>query len=155
LSLLSMDLLHLFRTISQSFLFTNQPCPSLYFFSAFFVEGIFSLWVGFRSYDYASHNRSEASWDAVADLPLCRGRSRVAEALCPEWIQTTKTMIPEPFWKALENGKLRDERTWTVIRNFSVNCERRLSLEGKLRREHSIPPGFPVILPKRVSTTVR
>jgi hypothetical protein len=139
---------------------TNQPTNghrhnSFQFYAAFFVEGMFSLWVGFRSYDYASHYRSEASWQAVADLPLCQGRSRISEALCPEWIQTTKTLIPEPFWNALEDGKLRDERTWTAIRNFSVNCERRLSMEAKLRNEQSIPPGVPLVLPERVPTKAR
>jgi hypothetical protein len=114
-----------------------------------------SSWFGFRSYDYASYNRSEASWEAVADLPLCQGRSRISETLCPEWTKTTKTMIPEPFWKALDDGKLRDERTWTAIRRFSINCERRLSLESKLRTEQSIPPGVPVVLGERVSSTAR
>jgi hypothetical protein len=120
---------------------------------ALFVEGLFSLWVGFRSYDYASHHRSEASWDAVAEIPLCQGRSRISEALCPEWIRTTRTQIPEPFWKAYQDGKLRDQRTWTAIRNFSANCERRLAVEHRIRQERGIALDSPVVLQEGVSVS--
>lgn len=120
-------------------------------FAAFFVEGMFSVWVGFRFYGYAS-DRTEGGWEAVSELPLCKGRSRISEALCPEWIQTTNTRIPESFWKALDDGKLRDERTWNTIQAFSVNCERRKLTEARLRRGSSIAEDSPVVLPERIST---
>jgi hypothetical protein len=111
---------------------------------------MFSLWVGFRCYDYASHH-SEANWEAISEIPLCKGRSRISEALCPEWIETTNAHIPEEFWKALATGKLRDQRTWTSIHNFSINCERRLSVEKKIRGEEMIPVDSPVVLKERIS----
>jgi hypothetical protein len=114
------------------------------------VEGMFSLCAGYRFYEYASHH-SEAGWEAVSEIPLCRGRSRISEALCPEWIETTNTQIPPQFWQALDNGKLRDERTWNTIRTFSINCERRQFAEDRLQREGSISTDLPVALPECVS----
>lgn len=116
---------------------------------AYLVEGTFSIWVGYRCYDYTSH-RSKDSMNAIAELPLCSGRSRVADALCPEWNQITKTHIPSSFWQALEDGKIQDERTWFAIKSFSTNCERRLAVEKSIRRDLSIPGEQPVVLTERV-----
>ena len=115
------------------------------------MEGTFSIWVGYRCYDYTSH-RSKDSMNAIAELPLCRGRSRVADALCPEWNQITNTQIPSSFWQALEDGgKIQDERTWFAIKSFSTNCERRLAVEKSIRsRDLSIPGEQPVVLTERV-----
>lgn len=126
------------------------------------------MWVGYRCYDYISHNHSSSSLsshdgannnrshqptdsvDAIAALPLCRGRSKISEALCPGWIDVTKKQIPGAYWNALEDGRLRDERTWKAIHEFSSNCERRLASEGALRRELSLPDDRPVALPARI-----
>ena len=117
---------------------------------AYLVEGTFSIWVGYRCYDYTSH-RSKDSMNAIAELPLCSGRSRVADALCPEWNQITNTQIPSSFWQALEDGKIQDERTWFAIQSFSTNCERRLAVEKSIRsRDLSIPGEQPVVLTERV-----
>mmetsp|Transcript_27742 Transcript_27742/g.61096 ORF Transcript_27742/g.61096 Transcript_27742/m.61096 type:complete len:267 (+) Transcript_27742:168-968(+) len=116
------------------------------------VEGMFSLWVGYRCYDHASEG-SKDSIDAIAELPLCKGRSRVAEALCPEWIEITKEQIPDSFWKALAENKLREERTWAAIQTFSSNCERRLAAERSIHKESSSPVREePTVLTKRVSS---
>ncbi|MGK3751116.1 MAG: hypothetical protein ACI8RD_003416 [Bacillariaceae sp.] len=116
---------------------------------AYLVEGMFSIWLGYRCYDYVSH-RSKDSMNAIAELPLCRGRSRVADALCPEWNQITKTQIPSSFWQALEDGKIQDERTWLAIKTFSSNCDRRLAVEKSIRRDFSIPGEQHVVLAERV-----
>ena len=117
---------------------------------AYLVEGTFSIWVGYRCYDYTSH-RSKDSMSAIAELPLCSGRSRVADALCPDWNQITNTQIPSSFWQALEDGKIPDERTWFAIQSFSTNCERRLAVEKSIRsRDLSIPGEQPVELTERV-----
>jgi hypothetical protein len=118
--------------------------------TAFFVESTFSLWFGFRCYNYASHYYSDTSWEAIAELPLVRGRSRASEALCPEWIQVTNTQVPNEFWKALDENQLNDGRTWRVIRQFSVNCEKRLELEQRIRKGLSSPEQEPVVLTERI-----
>eukprot|EP00536_Pseudo-nitzschia_multiseries_P000873 jgi/Psemu1/179774/e_gw1.11.14.1 len=113
------------------------------------VEGLFSLWAGYRCYDYASH-RSEDSLQAIATLPLCKGRSRASEALCPDWIATTHGKIPPAFWDTLDDHQLREEHTWEAIRAFSINCERRVAVEQTLRKQLSIPDHEPVVLPERL-----
>jgi hypothetical protein len=115
---------------------------------------MFACWFGFRCYNYASHHHSDTSWEAIADLPLVRGRSRVSEALCPEWISVTNTQVPEEFWTALDEGdQLADGRTWRVIRQFSVHCEERLALERRIRREASMPDEDPVVMMERIPST--
>jgi hypothetical protein len=116
---------------------------------AFFIEGMFSLWAGFRCYDYASH-RSQGSWEVVSQLPLCKGRSRISEALCPQWVEITNSEIPDQFWKALEEDKLRDKQTWKAIYSFSKNCERRWAAEKLLRKDLLLTDSEPVVLPDRV-----
>ncbi len=137
---------------------------SLFFISnhtANVVEGMFSLWVGYRCYDFFSHSRPLATFpekveqsvdsvDAIAAIPLCSGRSKIAEAVCPEWIDITKQQIPAAYWKALDDGRLRDERIWKAIQTFSNNCELRLTAEGRIRRELSLPRNQAVELPARI-----
>ena len=150
---------HFFR-ISQSIILNIMSTFLFFLFNsrtnyishvvAYLVEGTFSIWVGYRCYDYTSH-RSKDSMNAIAELPLCRGRSRVADALCPEWNQITNTQIPSSFWQALEDGKIQDERTWFAIQSFSTNCERRRAVEKSIRsRDLSIPGEQPVVLTERV-----
>mmetsp|Transcript_43568 Transcript_43568/g.105646 ORF Transcript_43568/g.105646 Transcript_43568/m.105646 type:complete len:287 (-) Transcript_43568:1647-2507(-) len=115
-----------------------------------FVEGMFSLWVGFRCYDYSSH-QSQSTWQAVADIPLCQGRSRVSDALCPDWVETTHKEVPTEFWDAVSDGTVRDPQTWNAIRSFSMNCERRWQIERQIRREQGLrDTNRPVVLPQRV-----
>jgi hypothetical protein len=122
------------------------------------VEGLFSVWLGYRCYDYLSHSPSTTtnsdtapdSVDAIAALPLCRGRSKIAEALCPDWIDVTQHQIPKAYWNALDDGRLRDERTWRAIQRFSVNCERRKAAEIALRSKLSLKMDEPVALPTRL-----
>lgn len=116
------------------------------------IEGMFSLWVGFRCYDYASH-RSTSTWQAVADIPLCSGRSRVSEALCLDWVDTTHSKIPSEFWVAVSDGSVRDPRTWKAIQTFSMNCERRWTEEHRIRQEGGLlDKTQPVVLPSRIES---
>ena len=79
-----------------------------------------------------------------------KGRSKIAEAICPEWIDITTQKIPAAYWRALREGKLRDERTWNAIQTFSKNCERRFSAEKAIREEFSMSDHQAVILPSRL-----
>jgi hypothetical protein len=49
-----------------------------------------------------------------------------------------------------ENKELRDERTWTAIRQFSVNCEKRHAFEKQIRQERNLSAAEPISLPQRV-----
>lgn len=103
------------------------------FNSATFLEGTFSLWFGYRIYEYTSH-QTKSTYDAIAEIPLCKGRSRIADTLCPGWVTITNEKIPNTFWIALDDGKLQDERTWKSIRQFSENCIKRQAYEEEVRR---------------------
>jgi hypothetical protein len=116
---------------------------------AIVVESTFALWVGYRGYNYASH-QSKGSYQTISEIPLCKGRSRMAEALCPEWIDITKNQVPASFWNVYENGALRDDNTWTAIRQFSLNCERRAAFEDKVRQDCNMSTNEPVLLSERI-----
>jgi hypothetical protein len=75
----------------------------------------------------------------------------MAEALCPDWIEITQHQVPRSFWTAFENEELRDERSWSAIRQFSVNCEKRLVVETRIRMERSLPEKEPISLSERVA----
>jgi hypothetical protein len=74
----------------------------------------------------------------------------MAEALCPEWIDITKNQVPASFWNVYENGALRDDNTWTAIRQFSLNCERRAAFEDKVRQDCNMSTNEPVLLSERI-----
>jgi hypothetical protein len=75
----------------------------------------------------------------------------MAEALCPDWIEITQNQVPRSFWTAFENEELRDERSWSAIRQFSVNCEKRLVVESRIRKERNLPEKEPIVLSERVA----
>ena len=87
----------------------------------------------------------------VAEIPLCKGRSRISEALCPEWIHITTNQIPADFWKVLEDGDgLRDEQTWRAIQQFSRNCIKRQAFEDYIRKKNGVSDLEHISLPERV-----
>lgn len=86
----------------------------------------------------------------IAKVPLCAGRSAVAEALCDEWIDTTRN-IPNLFWQNLRDGTLKDEKSWKAICQFSDNCLRRRQYEAYLRQRRGISDSKePIALPRNV-----
>jgi hypothetical protein len=120
---------------------------------AVFIEGAFSIWVGYRGYDYASH-QSQGSFETIAEIPVCKGRSRIADALCLEWVDISTNQIPKTFWKILEQKEeqgLGDEKTWRAIQQFSQNCAKRLAEEDRIREERGLANNEPVSLPDRVA----
>jgi hypothetical protein len=119
------------------------------------VEGTFSLWVGYRAYNYFSH-RSQDSYEVIASIPLCKGRSRISDALCDDWVDITKNQIPSKYWKNLEiEPGLRDKRTWIAILHFAQNCVKRDIYEAHKRRETGvIDEGRHIPLPDQVPSDV-
>ena len=124
-----------------------------------FIEGAFSMWAGFRAYDYSSQ-QSTSSYTTVSQIPLCKGRSQVSEVLCEEWIDITNNRIPNEFWKVHQSGErlLRDDQTWTAIHQFALNCQKRNAFEKQIRRNQtknvtisqSNDDNSPVVLPTKV-----
>jgi hypothetical protein len=120
------------------------------FGKALLVEGSFSFWAGYRSYHLAAE-QLEDTYELIAQVPLCAGRSAVAERLCKDWIDITNTQIPLAFWQNVGQGNLRDERAWNAIRQFSENCVRRQRYEEYLRKKTDISnPNEPIVLPRKV-----
>mmetsp|Transcript_22168 Transcript_22168/g.32627 ORF Transcript_22168/g.32627 Transcript_22168/m.32627 type:complete len:292 (+) Transcript_22168:177-1052(+) len=103
------------------------------------VEGTFGFWAGWRGYQLTS-SQTEGTYEAVAKIPLCEGRSAVSDGICAEWIDLTYNKIPPAFWRNLddEDKMLRDDRTWKAVRAFADNCVKRRSYEQRLRNESGI-----------------
>jgi hypothetical protein len=111
------------------------------------VGASLSFWAGVRAYQVAGQT-SESTFEGISQIPLVRGRSLVAEKVCPEWVQITRRDIPQVFWDNLDDANsLQDERTWHAIRTFSQNCIRRKLYERALAKDH---PGEILSLPERV-----
>lgn len=113
------------------------------------VEGLFSAWAGYSAYHRAAEH-SEDTYEMIVKVPLSSGRSAVAEALCDEWIQTTRHEIPDMFWRNYQDGTLQKGRAWKAVRQFSDNCVRRRQYEAYLRQKRGIPASEPISLPRKV-----
>lgn len=114
------------------------------------MEGSFSVLTGYSAYHRAAE-QSEDTYEMIAKVPLCAGRSAVAEALCDEWVDTTRNQIPDRFWQNLRDGTLKDERAWKAIRQFSDNCVRRRQYEAYLRQRRGASDSKePASLPRKV-----
>lgn len=118
------------------------------------VEGTFSFWVGNRAYQYQS-NHSDGAYETLVKIPLCGGRSIIAESACHQWVDITANQIPRAFWKNLnadkENGLgLADERAWRSIVGFSNNCIKRGAYERTMKNEQGLPLDDDISLPRDV-----
>jgi hypothetical protein len=117
---------------------------------ALLVEGSFSFWAGYRAYHLVAE-QSEDTYQLIAQVPLCAGRSAVAERLCNDWIDITNKQVPLAFWQNVGKGNLRDERAWYAIRQFSENCVRRQLYEAHLRQKSGVSNEIePIVLPRKV-----
>lgn len=105
--------------------------------TAILVEGAFSIWAGNRAYHLAVR-QSEDTYDLIAKVPLCAGRSLISEKMCSEFMDITNNQIPQAFWQNLNKGNLRDEQEWKAIRQFSINCARRQRYEAHIRKTEGI-----------------
>lgn len=105
------------------------------------VEGCFSFWLGRRAYHYQS-KRSNGAYEKIVKIPLCSGKSVLADGLCDEWVDITTNQVPKAFWKNLQQkDNLTDEQAWTAIVKFSNNCIKRRAYERLQRQEVNWPTG--------------
>ncbi|KAL7553081.1 hypothetical protein ACHAWF_016343 [Thalassiosira exigua] len=125
---------------------------------SFAFEAALGALGGWRGYNMVS-SQNKSSYEEISKLPLCAGRSIVAEEVCPDWVNLVKREIDSNFWKNLDNCRfdggdqsedcrLRDPQRWHVVRNFADNCIKRTVFEGIHRKEHGLSAGSPVVIPK-------
>ena len=79
-------------------------------------------------------------------IPLCGGRSIIADNVCHQWVDITAHQIPRPFWKNLDGNfkevvgsGLADEQAWKSILSFSNNCIKRGAYERKVKEDQGLP----------------
>ena len=123
------------------------------------LEGAFSCWFGYRAYNHLSH-ASTQTYDRIADLPLVAGKSRIASALCSDWIDVSQDQVSTEFWNDLNNHNaqgeeennniIRDPQTWQAIQRFTENCILREEAEQNIRQEQGLASSQAVALPKRL-----
>jgi hypothetical protein len=115
----------------------------------FLLEASLAFWVGYRAHSMALQ-QTERSYEILAQVPLVKGRSVVADHLCDEWIRTTLLHIPPAFWENMHDGNLKDDKTWRAIQKFSHNCIKRKLYERVVRKEQALSSQLPISLPRDV-----
>lgn len=121
--------------------------------ASFLFEASFGAWAGWRGYNIMSSTNA-SSYEEIARLPLCAGRSLVSETMCPEWINLVHKEIPPSFWQNLEDCdneggcKLKDPQRWRAVRDFANNCIKRNVYEESYRKRNGLGSGMPVDIPK-------
>lgn len=114
------------------------------------IKASFGAWAGWRGYNMVS-SQNKNSYEEISKIPLCAGRSSVAESVCPEWVDFVHKEVPKAFWKNLDDGddcRLRDPQRWRAVRDFADNCIKRKVYEDDYRRRNGVDPTAPVSIPK-------
>lgn len=118
--------------------------------AAFLFEASLGAWAGWRGYTITS-SQNKNSYEEIAKIPLCAGRSSVSEKVCPDWVTLVHKEIPPPFWRNLDDGeecKLKDPQRWRSVRDFSDNCIKRKVFEDSYRKQNGLSPGVAVDIPE-------
>lgn len=119
---------------------------------SFLFEASFGAWAGWRGYSIMSSQNTD-SYDTISKIPLCAGRSKVSEKMCPRWIDLVHKEIPPAFFSNLdvereEECKLKDPKRWQAVRAFADNCIKRRVYEDSYRKQHGLGPGVAVSVPQ-------
>lgn len=116
---------------------------------SFLFEASFGAWAGYRGYNMISSQNS-SGYEEIANIPLCAGRSIVAEKICSDWVDLVHREIPSDFWKNLneEDCRLKDKIRWKSVLGFADNCLKRKAFEDAYRKQHGLKPGDPVDVPE-------
>ena len=96
-------------------------------------------------------SQNSSSYDEIAKIPLCAGRSAVSEKVCPDWISLVHNEIPPAFWKNLDDGdycRLKDPNRWKAVRDFAHNCINRKVFEDSYRKQNGFSPETAVDVPE-------
>ena len=115
---------------------------------SFLFEASFGAWAGYRGYTIISSQNTN-SYEEIAKIPLCAGRSIVSEKICSDWVDLVHNDISKDFWKNLdvEDCRLKDKSRWVSVLAFANNCIKRKAFEDSFRKQHGMKPGDPVDVP--------
>ncbi|KAL3784193.1 hypothetical protein HJC23_001392 [Cyclotella cryptica] len=116
--------------------------------AAFIVETSFGAWAGWRGYNIVSSQNND-SFEAISQIPLCAGRSIIADKVCSEWVDLVHKEIPSEFWQTLDSKecRLQDEARWRSVRDFADNCVKRKAFEDAYRKKHGMKETELVMVP--------
>lgn len=119
---------------------------------SFLFEASFGAWAGWRGYNIMS-SQNKSSYEELARVPLCAGRSSVSDHVCPDMVNLIHKEIPPAFWKNLddpeESGlRLKDPLRWQSARGFANNCIKRNVFEESYRKQNGFSPRAPVNIPE-------
>ena len=125
---------------------------------ALICEASFGAWAGWRGYNIVS-SQHEDSYNEIAKIPLCAGKSLISEKVCDEWVELVHKEIPRTFWNNLDvleqkERRLKDDRRWRAVRDFADNCAKRKAYEDIYRRQNGMSPGSPVHIPNEVPNDI-
>jgi hypothetical protein len=117
---------------------------------SFLFEASFGAWAGYRGYNMISSQNSN-SYDEIAKIPLCAGKSIVSEKICSEWVDLVHNEMSKDFWKNLdeeEDCRLKDKGRWKAVLGFADNCIKRKAFEDSYRKQLGMKSDDPVDVPK-------
>ncbi len=116
---------------------------------SFLFETSFGAWAGYRGYTIMSA-KNTSSYDEIAKIPLCAGRSIVSEKICSEWVDLVHNEMSPDFWKNLEEEdcRLKDKGRWTSVLSLADNCIKRKAFEDSYRKQHGMKLEDPVDVPE-------
>ncbi len=126
--------------------------------ATFMFESIFGLFIGYRiGYTKLSTMTNEVTYDEIAKLPLCAGRSHVCEQACSDVVSLVHE-IPPSFWNVVRDdvdagageatSRLREPERWQAIRNFADNCVKRQRYEESYRIRNGLGKDAIVNIPQ-------
>ncbi|KAL3817628.1 hypothetical protein ACHAXA_011716 [Cyclostephanos tholiformis] len=118
---------------------------------AFIFEAAFSGLVGWRVGYSKVSSQNANSYEEIAKIPLCSGRSSISDKACPDLVDLVHNEMPPLFWENLDNKKenrLQDPQRWQAIRTFADNCIRRKMFEEYYRKQNGLNPQAVVDIPR-------
>lgn len=96
-------------------------------------------------------SQNSNSYDEIAKIPLCAGKSIVSEKICSEWVDLVHNEMSKDFWKNLdeeEDCRLKDKGRWKAVLGFADNCIKRKAFEDSYRKQLGMKSDDPVDVPK-------
>ena len=116
----------------------------------FIFEAALSGLVGWRVGYSKMSSQNANSYEEIAKIPLCSGRSSVSDKACPDLVDLVHNEIPHTFWETYdkEGSRLQDHQRWQAVRAFADNCVKRRVFEEYYRNQNGLSPEAAVDIPK-------
>jgi hypothetical protein len=117
----------------------------------FIFEAALSGLVGWRVGYTKMSSQNANSYEEIAKIPLCSGRSSISDKACPDLVDLVHNEIPASFWENLDNegkSRLQDPQRWQAVRTFADNCMKRKMFEESFREKNGLSPQSAVDIPE-------